>query len=362
MLRFAARAAALFLTAALALTTTAPALADPPRQPAASDIVGVGAETTEMLFNRFSADYNASLATAGDTTSPRLYSWDSTGGNEITTKAGATPIVRPIRTDPGIDTLNANTSGTLDFARSSRGPRTYDPSADLFVAMAKDSVSWAAPAGGNAPANLTAADLREIFTCVKTNWRQIDPALPDAAIVPVLAGHLLVSRTGVAGLPSDSSDFFLGAIGYQSALMADPWTDHSCVRTVVRGDQGTDPVLHDPNAIVPYSVGRYIGQVHGGHTGPGDEAGALTVRSLDGIAPVYQSQMSLQFSSSAYARLLYNVVRAADWNSGDAHGRALRDLFSANGWICKSPVAVAAIKSHGFRSIPAGFCGSTAHN
>lgn len=44
---------------------------------------------------------------------------------------------------------------------------------------------------------------------------------------------------------------------------------------VDRANQGTDAVLHDPNAIVPYSVGHYVGQAFGGHTRPGDEPGVL---------------------------------------------------------------------------------------
>ncbi|GAA1408077.1 hypothetical protein GCM10009639_57560 [Kitasatospora putterlickiae] len=55
MFRLAARAAsALVLASALTLAFTTSALADPP-QPAATDIAGVGAGTTEALFNQHGA-------------------------------------------------------------------------------------------------------------------------------------------------------------------------------------------------------------------------------------------------------------------------------------------------------------------
>ncbi|MFJ4093245.1 substrate-binding domain-containing protein [Kitasatospora sp. NPDC089913] len=254
MLRLAARAApALALTSALALAVTTPALADPP-QPAATDIVGVGSGISEALLNQISTDYNAALAAAGDTTSPRLYSWDSTGNRQITPKAGADTIVRPDRSNAGVLSLNSTTSRTVDFARSARLPQPSDLTSDVFVGMAKDAISWAAPSDGYAPANLTTAQLSDIYNCHKTNWRQIDPALPDAPIVPVLAGNLVVSQYGVDGAPTDSSGFFLKAINYPPPSRSPHW-DRSCVRIVERGEQGGDAVLHDPGALVPFSVG-----------------------------------------------------------------------------------------------------------
>ncbi|MFE6868197.1 hypothetical protein ACFVFS_16730 [Kitasatospora sp. NPDC057692] len=362
MLRFAARAAsALALTTALALTATTPAGADPAVLPAATDIVGVGAGVTETLFTQFSTDYNAFLTASGDTTSPRLHSWDSTGTTAITPKAGATTIARPDRTDPGLTALNATTRSSIDFVRTTRVPNANDLPGNLFVAMAWDAVSWAAPAGGNAPQNLTTHDLSDIYNCRVTKWNQINPALPDATIVPVLAGHLSVDRSGVTGAPMESSDFFLKAIKYPPAGTDGP-SDRSCVRTVERGDQGWDALLHDPNAIVPYSVGRFVGQVYGGHTRPGDDPVILTVRGIDGIAPVdpTNNRMSSAFSNTSYGRWLFNVVREADWN-GTATAAGLHKVFGVTGWICKNAVAAAAIKSYGFRVLPVGACGSTRH-
>ncbi|MFF2039921.1 substrate-binding domain-containing protein [Kitasatospora sp. NPDC058170] len=367
MLRLAARVApVLALASALALAAAVPALADPPvpipvPPPAATDLVGVGAQVTDPLFNQFSTDYNATLAAAGDTTSPRLYSWDAIGPTTITPKTGASPIYRPYNSDAGIIALNATGTTTTDFARSARLPKTGDPASTLFVAMAKDAVSWAAPAGGNAPANLTTAQLRGIYTCTITNWRQISSALPDATIRPVLTGHLIVDRLGADGPATDSSGFFLQAINYYPTIWGDRWTDHSCVSVVERENQGTDALLHDPNAIVPYSVGRYIGQVYGGHTRPGDEPGALTVRNLNSVAPVNSiQQISGPFAASPYGRVLFNTVREAEWTGVDAHAVALRAVFGRDGWICRS--GLPQIRSHGFLPLPSAACGSSTHS
>ncbi|WP_406195590.1 hypothetical protein OH807_07765 [Kitasatospora sp. NBC_01560] len=357
--RLAARVVpVLALAVALGLATTSPALADPPA-PAATDLVGVGAQGTDALLNQLSTDYNAALAAAGDTTSPRLYSWDAYGPTSITTKSGAYSMFRPYNSNAGVTALNATTSSTLDFARSARFPAVGDPVSTLFVAMAKDAVSWAAPTGGRAPASLTTAQLRGIYTCDITNWRQIDPALPDATIHPFLAGYLTVDRLGPSGPMMDSSSFFLRAIGYP--LVLDGWTDHSCVRVVERENQGADAVLHDPDAIVPYSVGRYLGQAYGGHTRPGDEPGALVPRAINGIAPFNPVHtVNGPFAASTYGRILFNTVRQTEWQATDAHGAALRAVFGPSGWICR--YGAADLRSHGFLQLPGVACGQALHS
>ena len=63
-------------TAAAAITAmvATPALADPPSgvTPKPRDVVGVGSDTIQNVFDQFSHDYNATH------TSGKLYSWDAT--------------------------------------------------------------------------------------------------------------------------------------------------------------------------------------------------------------------------------------------------------------------------------------------
>ncbi|CAN3981776.1 substrate-binding domain-containing protein [Kitasatospora purpeofusca] len=333
------------LAGSLAAATAGPALADPPVLPQPQDIVGVGSHTTGPLFNAFSTAYNAYLTGLGDTTSPRLYSWDSTGPSPITTKAGAPAIVRPYDAGAGLAAFHSVFPAGIDFVRADRGPQTGDLTTDLFVALAKDAVSWTAKNGGHAPANLTTAQLRNIYSCTITNWQQIDPSLANATIKPFLP---------TAG--SGTRSVFLAAIGNP--------TSGPCVTTGPQENQGTDPVLNDPDVVFPYSVGHYVGQVYYGRATTTDAPGPLTVRNVNGIAPVNTTAQTINaaFATTAFGRVLFDVVRQAEWAATDAHGQALRNVFGNAGWICRNSVATVLIKTHGFLTLPLAACGSTAHS
>ncbi|RKE17738.1 PstS family phosphate ABC transporter substrate-binding protein [Streptomyces sp. TLI_171] len=334
--------AAVAMTAALS-TVAAPAMADPstlPTLPAAQDIVGAGSDTTQALLNQFSADYNASLG-AGSTL-PHLYSWDATGTSPITPKTGGSSITRPNGSGAGISALNANTSATLDFARSSRAPQTGDLTSDLFVAFAKDAVTWSAKAtGGHAPANLTTQNLFDIYSCKvgATDWSAfggtagtIKPYLPQAQ--------------------SGTRAFFLKAIG--NPVLG------GCVVTGPEENEGTDAALNDVNVIFPYSVGHWVGQANG-HTTATDNKGDLTLRSINGVAPLTGTgTLSATFAAGTYGRVLYNVVRDTEWTATTTQGTALRAIFGTSGWIC-STAGKADTSSYGYLTLPAAACGSTTH-
>ncbi len=60
--------------------------------------------------------------------------------------------------------------------------------------------------------------------------------------------------------------------------------------------------------------------------------------------------------------MVYNVVRGADWNAGDAHATALKAIFGVGGYICTNGGAGSTIvKNYGFLALPNGACGSTTH-
>ncbi|MFC1404426.1 MULTISPECIES: PstS family phosphate ABC transporter substrate-binding protein [Streptacidiphilus] len=327
------------LTASVVSLAAGPALADPPSgtTPAATDIVGVGSDTVQALFNQLSTDY---------TGTPKLYSWDATGTSPITTKTGATSITRPNGSGAGITALGSTTSSTVDFARSSRGPQTGDPTTDDFIAYAKDAVSWAAKSGGDAPANLTKADLQGIYACTITKWNQITD----------ISGFTGSANTIQPFLPQSGSgtrSFFLSSTGIT--------TIGSCVNQTVEENEGSNTLLQTNDSVVPYSVGHYIGQVYFSHGSGTDVQGPLTVRNLDGIVPIDTTNKTISsaYAVSAYSRNLYNVVRAGDWNAGDSHATALKAIFSSTGWICKNATAQADLKSYGF--LPLALCGVISH-
>ncbi len=339
------------MAAALATLTTNTAQADPPVLPAAQDIVGVGAAVDQGLFNQLSTDYNAFLTANNNTALPHLYSWDATGYSPITPKAGAATIARPNGSSAGITALNSTTNTTVNFARSTRGPQIGDPPTDDFVAFAKDGVSWAGNASGNAPANLTTADLRNIYTCTVTNWSQITdiPGYtgPNATIDPYLPQ-----------IVSDTRAFFLKAIGNGT-----PINTGACVQaSTPQEDEGTDPAFADPNAVTPYSAGHYIGQVYNGHSNGTDAAGYLTLRSTDGINPITATHtLNPVYTTSIYGHILRDVFRDGEWN-GTGTNLALKAIFGNTGWICSSATAQNDIAGFGFQPLPHSACGSTTHS
>ncbi|MCX4690184.1 substrate-binding domain-containing protein [Kitasatospora purpeofusca] len=332
-----ARAATGFAAAVCAVAVVAPAaVADPPAGvvPAATDLVGVGVDTTQAFMNRTSVDYNAAVM-AG---LPRLYSWDVTGLNPITPKAGALSINRPDGSGPGFTALINTTISALDFSRSSRAASPGDPKSYSFVPFAKDAVSWSAKAGGHAPADLSGAQLRAIYECTATNWLQIDPSLANATIKPYL--------------PPSSSDTrvaFLKALGGGTAIVPG-----ACVTAGPRNDRGTDPALDDIDVVFPYSVGVYIDQVYRGHGTAVESPGPLTVRGINGVPPVDAAQnINAPFLGSHYGRLLWHIFRSAEYTGANAHGVALRSVFGPQGWICAHPAVIVA---YGF--VPIANCGS----
>ncbi|MCX4744079.1 hypothetical protein OG455_00880 [Kitasatospora sp. NBC_01287] len=356
--------AALLATAVLALAASAagPAQADPPPPPAQPEIVGVGTAADQSAFNHLSTDYNAWLTASGDTTSARLFSWDQSGPSPIVPKPGATSITRPANGRDGLTALNATTSATLDFDRAALGPQMGELTSDDHVALAKDGIGWAAPAGGNAPANLSALDLLLIYNCSLTNWDQINDipgySGPDATITPVLPGYAEYDPLGHSPyFSSDTATNFAwdvdASVGPYSVLNPGP-----CVVDGPLDNEGTDPVFNSPNTLVPYSAGRYVGQLNG-HTTASDAPGVLTLRSLNGLNPVNAGRLNQNYTATDFGYVLNDVVRATDWAASASD--PLRKIFGSTGWLCTNAVARADLQSEGFQLLPIGACGSVSH-
>ncbi|MFC8453127.1 hypothetical protein [Kitasatospora sp. NPDC057223] len=344
------KTAAKLLTAAALATSlvtiaSGTALADPTVVPGTADIVGVGSDTTQTVLNQFSTDYNAYLTGLGDTTSPRLYSFDATGSTTIVAKTGTTAINRPNGSGAGISTLEQTSPvAPIDFARSSRAPQTGDQTTDIFVSFAKDAVTWSATATSNAPANLTTANLKGIYDGTYLTWGAV-PGYTGSAPAAVIKPYLPPTTSG-------TRSFFLKAIGVTAV--------GTNVVTGPEENEGTNTALNDPNVIFPYSVGHYIGQVYGGHSSGTDAAGVLGLRNINGLAPVTAGHtINPTFANPVYGRTLYNVVRNAEWTAATVKGTALRNIFGTSGWICTNATAQADITGYGFLTI--GGCGSTTH-
>ncbi|MFB6891535.1 substrate-binding domain-containing protein [Kitasatospora sp. NPDC056327] len=352
MLRILARlAAALAVTAAPLLGTGVAAATDPPTTPIVNSLVGVGADVDQDLYTRFATAYDASLTAAGDTRSFRFHSWGSDGSSPITPKLGAAAIARPRYGDAGITALANTTTATLDFARSARRPRSNDRPA-VFLPMARDALTWAAPLNGNAPRNLTTQQLANIYKCFSTDWGAFNPSAPLPSTI----------RPFLPPPGSDLRALFLAALGIFNTDEVGP-----CVGTVPGENDGTDPLLNGPNAIVPYSVARHLAQTYKGYSRPGSAPGQYVLRDINGIAPLARPESEVElpyvpniiFVNTAFGYPLSTVVRPQDWAASTAQGNALRAVFGPNGWICKDPVAQREIRNIGFLWMPPGRCGMT---
>jgi ABC-type phosphate transport system substrate-binding protein len=116
----AGTAGALAVTALVA----GPAMADPPSgvTPRASDVVGVGSDTTQFVLDQLSHDYNSTHSTA----TTKLYSWDAVPqGQTITTKKGGVngdcTMVRPTGSGAGITALEQNATTRCNTADLRKG-------------------------------------------------------------------------------------------------------------------------------------------------------------------------------------------------------------------------------------------------
>jgi ABC-type phosphate transport system substrate-binding protein len=393
-------------TATLVTLTAGPAFADPPSGtvPRATDVVSVGSNTTQYLFDQLSNEYNKAHK-GGD---PLWYSWDATNpttgaiGDQIVTKAGCASIARPDGSGQGKSALetNARPSGNttnycIDFARSSSGRSSTDPACATggicYVSLAGDAVTWAdrnaASGGTDAPANLSVAQLVKIFTCQDTNWKQVGgKSAPIEAYLPQTS--------------SGTRSFFLLALGGGTT----PITPGTCVSDLptsefpdgtLEENEGNNTVFDSPEAIFIYSVGDYIAQAY--HSAPctnsdkdcGFINGTAPTCSPSGTQnefgcnltgylglgeiaktdpttpwPLTATSKDVHINNKfdiAFQRTLYDIVRydanTADHipgpESGSPGGINLEQFLSAKsakvpGYVCSSKTAQAEIRDYGF--------------
>ena len=358
------------LAGAMVTALASPALADPSVTPKATDVVGVGSDTTQNVLNQLSTDYNAQSPAP----SRHLYSWDAVGTPDpVSLKAGCTAVTRPNGSSAGITALKSNQRPTgdkshycVDFARSSRGPQAGDTSAIAFVQFAQDAVTWSADSQPNkashAPASLSILQLQAIYSCDASllgtgasgpvHWNQVGGTSTNA-VVPVIPQ----SQSG-------TRKFFLTAIGVSTLGSCVKGQDNS-----VEENEGTNAIFSSSQSrdiVFPYSVAVYLAQSQYGHDAGAQGSQKLrSATTADGstvIAPLVGTTGAKKINPALAAvgltRYVYNVVR----NNGTAQHvpTYLQGIFGANsdtGWLCSSAAAKADIRSYGFNTIGSA-CGA----
>jgi ABC-type phosphate transport system substrate-binding protein len=379
-----AAAAALIATAVPTLTATS-ALADPINSsgkavaPQSYDVVSVGANTDEYLFDQLSLGYNATIPAAKhNANDPYFYSWDATkpgtnaAGPNIATKAGCAPVQRPNGSGAGLKALDQNTFDgktghyCVDFARSSSGRSSTSPKFGSggvgYVAYAEDAVTWAVRDTGAAkgkpetyaPKSLTVAQLHSIFACTVTNWKQV-----GGANEPI---HVYLPQSG-----SGTLSFWLKALG-----LTTPGNCANDVKNTLEENQGVSSQFDDPSAIFIYSVADWVAQKYHsaaigkkptttqnqfgsdqvGYLGLGDVKVGSTVYSPLTTAKV--PTINKAFSATKLTRTIYNIVRYTTETSDHILSR-LEPFLGRKGYICTNKSAVAELQDYGF--LPTATCG-----
>ena len=310
--------------AAAVVSTTMPAHADPSFVPSKTDIVGVGSDTTQGVLNALATGYNSKSPAP----TVKLASWDATPkGGAYTPATGCAASTRPDGSGAGITALKADTTGCIDFARSSR-PNSATEDNLVFVPFAKDVLTYAFDyPSTNAIKNLTKTELASIYTCSKLTWSSVRAGASSAAIKPRLP------QTG-----SGSRSVFLTAIGVTEAQITSAKTKPGCL--LVDTVQENDPAVvnNDANVIVSFAKSRFT--VLGGTTGT----------SID-----LSSQNSGFTGGFNVPRPLFNVFKEVA-STPNKLPTQFNAIFGSAGYIC-STAGQNIVHAQGFTSLTAG-CGT----
>ncbi len=320
--RFAA-AVAVAATSMATLGAVAPAQAadtnpaDPTFVPGATDLVGVGSDTSQLALHYLAEGTSGAGAGFNAGGGVKIASWAADGSpSQIALRSGAAPITRPNGSSAGKKLLYApNDDANVNFARSSSAISTTERDAGLKAfPFAVDGLKLATRAAGtNAPSSLTEAQVLAIYTGSVKNWKDVGGR--DAEI------HPLVPQAG-----SGTRSFFEAQLvrinGGKAVTLGG-----NVAETQEHSDE---KIKGDADAVAPFSTGR-------AKTTP-------TVGLLGGFS---------------VRRALYNVVRGTDLADA-TKGATLLSVFGPDGFVC-STAAKPLIEAAGFdqlaRPAVGGVCG-----
>jgi hypothetical protein len=327
-----------------ALVGAGPAAAVTPVPPD-NAIVAVGSHSAQSLFGQWATAYNA-ISPARP-----LVSDDSTGTPTLQAKTSVNCAVpRPAGDFDAITRLRLSPQTgdgfpCLDIARVESGTTSPFTNGITGVVTALDAVTWAANRTSNAPATLTTAQLRAIYSCAVTTWNQVG-GTSTAAIVPVLPD----AASGVRAT-------FLGGIGLTAA--------GGCVVNAA-GDQpieeseGTNPVFNGAiaaNVVEPFSIAAFVAQT--AKLSSPDTTGTMVLRRVSNVSPTTGTGTSTVINTG-FPAVLFTVVYAAV--AGTGVPPTLQPLLGTGhgtGWLCTAPAARAATLAQAY--LPNANCGVQVH-
>ena len=302
-------------------------------EPVSNSYVLVGSDTlqdsTNALTNGTSAGGPFLRILGGGNT---VGNFDAFGSAAIQTKPNGPFFGRPSGSGAGVTALRASITGNayaaggtnttpakvitgqVDIARSSSGPGSDANAAGqlLFVPYARDAVAYAYKGGTAAWANLTPAQLKQVFdgTLTTIDGVAVRPRLPQSG--------------------SGTRNFFLGALGYTGTSA--PGVN----------DTGNTTAENDANVlaageIIPFSVASWIAQANG-VTGSNTTTAATAALGtpLGSTVPFTGTVPALvpspaYYGSTVFGRDTYLVVEYARVTVGDAkYDAGLANLVSGS--------------------------------
>ncbi len=313
--------ASLSLTAGVALADPVPPL--PPDRP----LAGVGSDTTQDVMNGFANGTTASVPPfAGIKNGANFVvsSFDAIGSPTITTHPGIPACVnipRPSGSGNGLNAMNADTNGCIQFARVSSGTLAATNPNATFIPFATDGLPFATATITNVPKSFTVAQLTTIYSRNVAQGCIRQPLLPKPGS-GTRSAWLTFIGVGGAGQP---------ALG-------------NCVTDTLNGvpiEEHDGRVVTNAEQLVPFSVAQWVTQT----TQPAvtDRHGPTVLRSVNGIGPFD--------NSFPFVRTVYNAVRTAQLGNADINAT----FVGAGSAVCTHPEVT---KVFGFTPITTG-CGST---
>jgi phosphate transport system substrate-binding protein len=303
------------------------------------------------------APFPAGTFVPGDAIAPSLV-WDSsTPGLPSDVTPGNTP---PNGSSAGITALNADTTGQIDFARSSRGPNAGETPALKFWAYALGAVDYVTFTGTHAPAaGITQQQLINIYTCnasgvpIISNWSQVGGA-----------NGVIVKYIPQAG--SGTRSFF------QSKLLNGNNIDNNCNAShmsipLEEHDARGVTTASKPNAIYAYDFSKFKAQTSGfeANLKNGAAVGKLGTTTSNRQAP---GAGTINTTASRFlgTRYVFNVVRAAAHPAGYTNQLAdvekfvgVRPAASGGAGLICSGALTTNITLSGFFPLALGASGGT---
>ena len=288
--------------------------------------------------------------------------------------SSSAPVTPPNGSSAGISALDADTTGAIDFARSSRGPNAGETTTKRFWAYALGAVDYVTFPGTHAPAaGITQQQLINIYTCnasgpnigkpIISDWHTLNSAAP--------VGSLIVKYIPQSG--SGTRSFFQSKLLNNNAIDANCDGSHMSTSLEEHDARGVTTVSK-PNAIYAFDFSRWKAQATGYEADLRNGAGlgklGTTAANRQGPSLTTVNTNPGRFLGTRY---VYNVVELASHPAG--YTNQLKDVEKligvrtvANGgpgWICAgsaSRVIIAAgfvpltLSGSGGIGLPQSYC------